>query len=47
MVVLGVLDDQMLFSVFVSGHYAGFALVEAGTGARPIHFIARDFVFGK
>lgn len=47
MVVLGVLHNQVLLAVLVGGHDAGFALVEAGTGARPIHLVARDFVFGE
>lgn len=45
-VVLVVLDDQMLVAVLVGGDDAGLALVEAGTGARPVHFVARNFVFG-
>lgn len=47
MVVLGVLHNQMLLAVLVGGHDASFALVEAGPCARPVHLVARDFVFGK
>lgn len=46
MVVLVVFDNQMLVAVLVGGDDAGFALVEASTGARPVHLVARHFVFG-
>lgn len=47
MVVLGVLYNQVLFPVLVRGHDAGFALVEAGSGTRPVHLVARYFVLGE
>lgn len=44
--MLVVLNNQMLLSVLFGGDNTGFALVETSTGARPIHLLARHFVFG-
>lgn len=45
MVVLSILHDQMLLAVLVGRDHPRLALVHSRTRARPIAFIAGDFVF--
>lgn len=42
--MLRILHDQMLFTVFVGRHDTCLALVHSRSGARPIAFVARNFV---
>lgn len=45
--MLRVLHNQMLLAVLIRCYYPGLALVHPSSSARPVHLIARDFVFCK
>lgn len=46
-IVLGILDDQVLLAVLITGHYARLALVHPSPCTRPVHLVAGDLVLGE